>query len=691
MSGVRNLRAMFEQKGGEPGNSPPDDRGRSPGPNGLASFGSPTPSQSPRPLSKVRTSFVAVEKDGRIGLRREPSGDSISVSSRRMSNETESTTPAALPDKSDPFTDSMAKNAASFKTNLSNHPIPESPRQDSPASFSPKKGTETPEVTHGPNPDKIVDEEETRTKLTPADPTVKAAVNGKLLGLDAATEAKDKHKDKAKSTATVGKPAPRATPISTSSKAAAKPLKSPSAPAPAPKAPAKDAAKGPEKKPAAPVSKGDTPKKAAAPAPKPTTSSGKKPAALELSPSSTGFVKPKPKSPTRPVKLPSSLTAPTAASASRLGGSNAAAPKQPASHASGSLGVPASSHRPSSRTSTSTAGTVTAGKTLKRQSSTINRPRPSLGPPPKPAAKDHPVARKESQADDSFLARMMRPTQASSSKTHDKTTPVTPPRKQSAPSTVKKPASRDGEGSAKRATAKVAEVGKPKETIKKPTVGKGTPAKAKDATKMADTTKDTAAPAIAEPTTKAVAPVVAQAESAEEVIEAAAISKDTAITPVVEKQEEEEEEEEEEAQSVPVAAAVDKPAVDSAEKPLSMVEAPEVTKEPAVAKEPAVVKERPAESADEASSSQETAAAAEQSPAATVPAVTADPEKVEDIEDVIHLSSGKPVEEDKNVPEHTDIPLEKTVDGAISEAPAASEEPKTEGAPNTEDVETVTA
>ncbi|KAK7223901.1 hypothetical protein V2G26_011904 [Clonostachys chloroleuca] len=64
MSGVKNLRAMFENKGDDP--SPPD-RGRSPGIPGNSG------SNSPRPLSKVRSSFVAIEKDGVIGLRRDPS------------------------------------------------------------------------------------------------------------------------------------------------------------------------------------------------------------------------------------------------------------------------------------------------------------------------------------------------------------------------------------------------------------------------------------------------------------------------------------------------------------------------------------------------------------------------------------------------------------------------------------------
>ncbi|ORY70260.1 uncharacterized protein BCR38DRAFT_332486, partial [Pseudomassariella vexata] len=147
--------------------------------------------------------------------------------------------------------------------------------------------------------------------------------------------------------------------------------------------------------------------------------SGKKPQALELSPTSAGFVKPKPKSPTRPIKLPPSLTTHTAASAHKTGAVNPP-PRQTLSRASGNVAA-----RPASRVSVAATNTA---KGLKRQNSTINRPRPSFGPPPKPTARDHPVVKKEPHVDESFLARMMRPTQASSSKTADKA-PITPPRK----------------------------------------------------------------------------------------------------------------------------------------------------------------------------------------------------------------------------------------------------------------------
>lgn len=503
---------MFEQKGE---NNPPD-RGRSPGPGGL-SVGSPSPSHSPRPLSKVRTTFVAVEKDGRVGLRREHSGDSISVSSRRFSNETDATTPQPASEKADDTTENMAKNASAFKTNLSQEAIPESPVQSAPPKASPKKESRSPNIAPNPNPDKITDEEEPKTKLLPGNPTEKAATRGSSVTPTPATTSTTNGKPK---TAATTKPAPKAAPVSTATKSVSKAPKSPNTlkPTTTTKPSARASSLPPQKKPTPAASKShEALKKTVAPTTaKSTVTSGKKPASIDLPPSGTGFVKPKPKSPTRPVKLPSSLTAPTTSSAYKLGAGNTAhPPRQSLSRASGNaqhLNVASTTHRSPSRASIATAGTSTHTKGLKRQSSTISRPRPSLGPPPKPAAKDHPVAKKEAHVDEGFLARMMRPTQASSSKTSDKA-PVTPPRKQSAPATAhKKPVAKEAETSAKKAAAKI-----------------------QSSTNKVKAAAENAKPASkAAPTAKEVAPVVAQTETAEAAIETAKISADTAATPVVE-------------------------------------------------------------------------------------------------------------------------------------------------------------
>jgi hypothetical protein len=143
----------------------------------------------------------------------------------------------------------------------------------------------------------------------------------------------------------------------------------------------------------------------------------KKAAPASISPG--GFVKPRPKSPTRPVKLPPSLTTHTTASGSRSRVPSGTAPQ--------------SSHENSARSTSRT-------KALTRSSSAAGRQRPSLGPPPKLPAKDHPVVKKDAKVDEGFLARMMRPTQASASKKNEKV-PVTPPRRPAAASAPKKSAS----------------------------------------------------------------------------------------------------------------------------------------------------------------------------------------------------------------------------------------------------------
>ncbi|KAI1137371.1 hypothetical protein F5Y05DRAFT_87616 [Hypoxylon sp. FL0543] len=410
----------------------------------------------------------------------------------------------------------MAKNASAFKTNLAQEAIPESPVQSAPSKSFPKKESRSPNIAPNPNPDKITDEEEPKTRLLPGNPTEKAATRGNSVTPTPATSGATNGKPK--TTATT-KSAPKAAPVSTSAKSVSKAPKSPNTLRPTTsttKPQARATSLPPQKKPA-PTKDHDAPKKATtSAATKSTVTSGKKPASIDLPPSGTGFVKPKPKSPTRPIKLPSSLTAPTTAFASKLGtGSTAHPPRQSLSRASGNaqhLNVGSTTHRSPSRASITTTGTSSQTKGLKRQSSTISRPRPSLGPPPKPASKDHPVAKKDAQVDEGFLARMMRPTQASSSKTSEKA-PLTPPRKQSAPATAhKKPVAKEAEASAKKAAAKI-----------------------QAATNKGKAAVETAKPTSkAAPTAKEVAPVVAQTETAEAAIETAKVSTDTAATPVVE-------------------------------------------------------------------------------------------------------------------------------------------------------------
>lgn len=105
---------------------------------------------------------------------------------------------------------------------------------------------------------------------------------------------------------------------------------------------------------------------------------------------------------------------------------------------------------------------------------------------------------------------MMRPTQSSAKKTLEKS-PVTPPRRQSAP--VKKLDTRDVEKNANKVAAKI----QASSTHAKSTRGNVKPVAAKE-----------------QPTAKKIAPAVAQAETAEAAIEGTKPSTDTARSPLVE-------------------------------------------------------------------------------------------------------------------------------------------------------------
>ncbi|KAI2604123.1 uncharacterized protein GGS25DRAFT_448884 [Hypoxylon fragiforme] len=273
MSGVRNLRAMFEQRGE---NNPPD-RGRSPG--------SPSPTDSPRPLSKVRTTFVAVEKDGILGLRRQHSGDSASVESGKESIETEPITSQPVSEKPDTVMENMARNISALKLNLSREGSVDSPRNSprlAPApQFSMKKDLESPGLAPNPNPDKTTDEEDTKAKLLPADPTEKAAIRGK--GVTSPGSASGPTSIGKPKTA-VTKAAPKTAPISISAKSVSSAPRSPNftkAGTSTPKASGRSSNLAPKKAVSAPSSDHEGSKKSSIPA---AVRTSKKPAPVELPP-----------------------------------------------------------------------------------------------------------------------------------------------------------------------------------------------------------------------------------------------------------------------------------------------------------------------------------------------------------------------------------------------------------------------
>ena len=129
----------------------------------------------------------------------------------------------------------------------------------------------------------------------------------------------------------------------------------------------------------------------------------------------------RPKSPTRPVRLPASATAPTASSAAKLGG----APSRSPSRAS-----IASSYK--SSTNNKTRNTPMTSATAQSRQKPV---RSSLPPQSGAAQRQKPRTSTASATgnDGGFLARMMRPTESSKSKAHEKLEVKSPPRKTARP------------------------------------------------------------------------------------------------------------------------------------------------------------------------------------------------------------------------------------------------------------------
>jgi len=400
--------------------------------------------ESPRPLSKIRTNFIAIEKDGRVGLqlqRLEGSQDSGSVLRSGV------TTPTASTERLNPF-DTMIKSPP--RTSLLNQTISDSPQtvqenKESPSSQG--QPSSKPDTSAAPAANGTKESSPEKARLSQPQTTKATESNG-------GKDQKPAEREPGKTSSHTSKPTPKPIAVSSATKSAPKALKSPIN-LKGPKSPGENqneqvpVKKTPDKKPH-PPEKSTSPRASTTSVKTSTSVTAKKSSSVTSSPH-TSFVKPKPKSPTRPVKLPPSLTSHTAASGSKV------TSRQPSlSRPSGSAATTGDSHgRPSSRASVITNGSVVpksqAPKRLRRQSSTINRPRPSLGPPPKQPAKDHPPTKKEKPVDEGFLARMTRPTQASASRAAEKAAHITAtkkpvaaaaPKKTVTTKTVKKPASK---------------------------------------------------------------------------------------------------------------------------------------------------------------------------------------------------------------------------------------------------------
>ncbi|KAG9256152.1 uncharacterized protein F5Z01DRAFT_651253 [Emericellopsis atlantica] len=406
MSQVKNLRAMFENKGDDPN---PPDRGRSPA--GFSSHRGSNASESPRPLSTVRTNFVAIEKHGRIGLRRDHSFET-SPSGRAASNEADNESATSAP------TEDVGR--ANRKLFLK-EAIPESPQS---LSIDAKV--------------MVLDKKDGDAVASQATSGTRKAANWvSSTPVDSGDEAttSQRHGQSAKESALTSGEAPpseerpvaqeQTQPARTADKTQKGPKVAANSGAKPPPRASRPAA---EKQPVTAPGRAQSRTSVAAPSHAKTASSSgakavsssgtQKPAPIRINKvSESGFVKPKPKSPTKPLNLPSSLMAPTASSVSK----GAAA----SSKRSGGLDPGTTSGRPASRVSANGPG---GGRTIRKQPSSIHGLRPSVGPPPKQPSSNAATAHREKQVDEGFLARMMRPTQSSSSKTNEKA-PPTPPRR----------------------------------------------------------------------------------------------------------------------------------------------------------------------------------------------------------------------------------------------------------------------
>lgn len=392
---------------------------------------------------------MTVERSGQMGiaLKRENSGGEPSMLKRRTSfSIDEQEHPKQTAERQESIaTEFQARNSSTVIKDT----IPES-AIETPQSESDKRlggGDQKKQTT---KPSKV---EEKKTTAGPSNGhTNGSAKPAAVKSADMPTTAKTISRPAAISTAkttTTAKvspkkiktPAPKTptTPVRTQVKEA--PAKSPD------KKPEKKTGKQPEKKPSrASLASSGTSKPASKPTTTPTQGSAPK-TRIQPSPPQTGFVKPRPKSPTRPIKLPASLTAHTASSGSKT----ATAPprtssRQSLSRASGNI-QPTNSLQAHHAVSRSPSRASTTGKsTLTRKPSTLKpgHSRPSLGPPP--AALKKQTSRQSlpqaAPADEGFLARMMRPTTSSASKTIvEKAAPLTPPKRSQS---VKRPSTKDG-------------------------------------------------------------------------------------------------------------------------------------------------------------------------------------------------------------------------------------------------------
>ncbi|KAK5163101.1 uncharacterized protein LTR77_010885 [Saxophila tyrrhenica] len=419
-SAVRNLRSMFENKAAtnlEAQNSP-EPRGRSPG-----ALGGSKDIGLERPTSKVRASFVSVEPSARMATEESISNGSPT---RRRGSFVEADADLGLRK-----TISEHHEAAPEKVVESAVGTPKG-SGDEEATLPAEDDSTAPQEPA--NPDKpVTAAEEEPSEMQPADPTSEQAVSGgealppvaedlRATAHSAAPSSARKTSEKGRST--------NSKPPAISTKASTKPSSSAKSPASQPKTPQSSTAQ-----PKVPAKKASRSSLTA-----PTAASMARSGAGTDHPSKTSPSSgPKKREPTKPVSLPSHLTAPTASSRAK--------------------------HDPTSASGPSTTSKPTTSRP--KPSSTRPTPRTSLAPAHRPGSQTShtsaPAPRRSMASGDnsSFLERMMKPTAASASKTHEKSDAKSPPSKSK---TTSKPKT-NGTSSKPAAAAKTAPAGKPEDPV----------------------------------------------------------------------------------------------------------------------------------------------------------------------------------------------------------------------------------
>lgn len=342
-------------------------------------------SGSPRPLSKVRTNFVAIEKNGRMGLQREHSGDS-DLSRRRMSSET---------------ADTETNTTGSERHKTKNHSA--APTSPIPSVYD----------TACESTGQIATESNTLASL---DKSTAVEVSGIFPKLDS-----DHRDDQQKVVGVTAKlpmveqasRKPTVAPSDSNKKLTKQHISRPQAARPL----TEGSKKSTTKRLPMTGSRAVTKEKTATL----NTSNTSVPRQARDPSVAIAKGKPTPKSPAKPVHLPSSLTAPNLSSESRVG-----VPRQ-------SLSTQSARQQKHDATSqnvgrASLPGPSLSALSMNRLGSVSSRNRPSLGPPPiKPALSEN-TGKKQQLVDEGFLARMMRPTQSSSYKATERAI-VTPTKK----------------------------------------------------------------------------------------------------------------------------------------------------------------------------------------------------------------------------------------------------------------------